>query len=273
MSFLEIRHFSVSYGSENILRDISFSLEEGTILGILGANGCGKTTLLKALCEILPHKGEAFLDGENLKTLSPKKMAGLCHYVPQKSGLSLSISARDVVLMGFNPRLKWLEYPDRTMKRKATEALERVGLGDWTDADFQTLSEGQKQLCVLARTLVDGGKMLFLDEPESALDFGGRYRLMELVRNWVTENRRGALVTLHDPQLALNSCDRLLLLKEGMIAGTIFPKTDSLEETEEKLRTIYGALSVAQCENKAGEKQWVLLKEADHGSADPHHFC
>ena len=171
MNFFTVNHLTAGYGSKSVLKDISFSLDRGCLLGILGANGSGKTTLLKALCNLLPHEGSCTLEGTPLEKLKPAQMAKLCGYIPQRSGISLHISALDVVLMGFNPHLGLLERPTAAMKTQALRMLALTGLEGKEASDYLTLSEGQKQLCILARTLCTGSRLLFLDEPESALDF------------------------------------------------------------------------------------------------------
>lgn len=108
MSFLSVEKISAGYGGHPILADVSFQLEQGCMMGILGANGCGKTTLLKTICGILPHKGTCLLEQAVLEQLSARRMARLVGYIPQRSGISIDISVLDVVLMSFNPRLgRW----------------------------------------------------------------------------------------------------------------------------------------------------------------------
>lgn len=261
MSILEVTELSAGYGARKVIENVSFSLEAGTTTGILGANGCGKTTLLKALCGILPSGGKISLLGSDPAALSPKKLARICRYIPQRSGISIDLPALDVVLMGFNPQLGLLEYPTAAMKAQAISALAQVGMAEKADTNYQTLSEGQKQLVILARTLLLNEGLLLLDEPESALDFGGRYRILELVRRWLGQPNRAAAVTLHDPQLALNTCDRLLVMKDGTILDTVHPSSDSPEKIEGVLQKIYGPLSVQVCYNREQKRQLVLLSE------------
>ena len=96
---------------QNVINNISFSAEEGSIVGILGENGCGKTTLIKAIANLIPHSGCCELDNLQLEHIPHKKLAQLCGYIPQKSGISIDISLLDVVMMGFNPELKLLQPP------------------------------------------------------------------------------------------------------------------------------------------------------------------
>ena len=263
MSFFSVNGLGAGYEKGYIVEDITFELGAGTIMGILGANGSGKTTLLKSICGILPHKGTCVLDGTVLEGLSSRNMARFCSYIPQRSGITIDISVLDVVMMGFNPRLGLLQRPDASMYEAAEKALVQVGLEGRAEENYLHLSEGQKQLCILARTLVTRSKLLLLDEPESALDFRYRYRMLELIRRWVSENRNAAVVTLHDPGLALNDCDRLLLLKDGHTLDVLSPRETDLGETEKALSQLYGAVSLQRCKNRGGREALIMLREED----------
>ena len=261
MSYLSVKRIGAGYGKHNVIENISFDLDAGTLTGIIGANGSGKTTLLKALCGILPHEGTCALENVTLEHLSARQIAKLVSYIPQRSGITIDISALDVVLMGFNPKLGLLEHPNGKMKDTAVGALEQVGLAGKEETNYLHLSEGQKQLGILARTLVSGSKLLLLDEPESALDFRFRHQMLSLLRSWVASQERSAIVTLHDPALALNFCDKLLLLSEGDILDILEPKTDPLDKMEQKLSMVYGPVSLQRCYNRKGEAQIVMLRE------------
>ena len=126
---------------------------------------------------------------------------------------------------------------------------------------YQHLSEGQKQLCILARTFVADSPLLLLDEPESALNFCFRYRMLSSIRSWLTKGDRCGVVALHDPALALNFCDELLLLSGGGLIGRIFPGADRLDKMEAMLEKIYGKISLLRCQNRSGQEQLVMLKE------------
>jgi iron complex transport system ATP-binding protein len=263
MSFLSVHDLTAGYGRQPVIERISFQLEAGCLMGIIGANGCGKTTLLKALCGILPHQGSCTLAGRILEQLSPRQIARQISYIPQRSGVSIDIAVLDVVLMGFNPQLGLLEHPTRRMKEAAHQALKQVGLGDKAEENYLHLSEGQKQLCILARTLVSDSSLLLLDEPESALDFRFRHQMLRLLRAWVASGNRSAVVTLHDPTLALNCCDRLLLLDGCGVLGTLEPRSTPLDDMERMLSRVYGSISLQRCQSRKGESQIVILREDD----------
>lgn len=261
MRFFSVEHLTTGYGKNSVVKDLSFAMDGGCLLGILGANGSGKTTLLKAVCGILPHTGSCTLEQNVLEELSPRQMARQCSYIPQKSGISIDISALEVVLMGFNPWLGLLERPGAAMREEACRMLALVGLEGKEESNYLTLSEGQKQLCILARTLCSRTRLLLLDEPESALDFRFRHRMLEILQDWLVQGERGAIVTLHDPLLALNYCHRLLILSEGRSLGMLSPKSDPLDRMEALLEQIYGRVSLVRLKNRSGREQLVMLKE------------
>lgn len=261
MSFFSVHDLSAGYAGSHIVQHISFSAQSGQLIGILGANGSGKTTLLKAICGILPHSGTCTLKGAPLEGLPPRKLAQQCSYIPQRSGISIDISALDVVLMGFNPQLRLLEHPSSAMRSAAEDALRQVGLGARIHDNYQFLSEGQKQLCILARTLVADSPLLLLDEPESALDFRFRYDILHHIQTWLHTGARCGIVTLHDPSLALNFCDRLIVLDHGTVLGQLHPGSDATEEMEAALTHIYGDISLLRCQTRSGQTQLVMLKE------------
>lgn len=265
MSFFEINHLSVGYDRSPVLEDVSFCAESGSITGILGANGSGKTTLMKAVCGILPHSGSCTLNDLVMEGLSPRRMAQICSYIPQKSGIGIDISVLDVVLMGFNAQLGLLQQPDTKMRSQAQHALDIVGLGDLAGRNYLKLSEGQKQLCILARTLVSRGKLLLLDEPESALDFRYRNHMLHLLKQWISEDMRCVLMALHDPQLALNNCDQLVLLQNGRVLDILHPASDSMERMEAALGRIYGKIQLVRLKMRSGKDQLVMLTEQEDG--------
>jgi len=252
---------AAGYGKRKVINNASFEVERGSVTALLGANGSGKTTLIKAVCSILPHSGECILDGIRLEDLSPRELSRLCSYIPQKSGISIDISALDVVLMGLNPYLGIFECPSRVSVEKAEEMLESVGLCDLKDANYMHLSEGQKALCIMARAFVSSPRLFVMDEPEASLDFSVRHKALSLIRERVEKNGTGALISLHDPSLALNFCDKILVLHNGTVLNTLFPKKDSLSSMEERLYPIYGRVSIVKCQRKDGGTSLVMLKE------------
>lgn len=248
--FFSIRNLSVSFDGKSILENVSFALEKGKLTGLLGVNGSGKSTLLKGICSICGTYESCTVAGEEIKKLSAKKTAQLISYIPQKSGIELSVSVLDTVLMGFNPVLGIFENPNEEQRKCAIKAICEVGLSEKIDDNYLTLSEGQKQLCILARTMVQNTKILLLDEPESSLDFINKRMLLKKVKETVYNKEKAALICLHDPMCALEFCDRLLIISDGKICESINSKEDSEEKISKALRTIYGNIEVFRHKGK-----------------------
>ena len=261
---LTVADLSVTLGSAPVLQDVSFSVPESApLVGVLGANGSGKTTLLRCIAELIPHKGHCTLCGTPLETLSAKDLARRVSYIPQQSGIGLSLSAREVVLMGFNPRLGVLQAPSPAMHAAAEQALAQVGLAGFADRDYLTLSGGEQQLCILARTLVQDTELHLLDEPDSALDLHNRVKMLQTVSALVHSGGKAALVCLHDPALALEFCDTLLLLRDGHLIAQLHPKTDPLPETEQQLAKVFGPVQLIRLTDAARQPRLVLLPKTN----------
>ena len=262
--FFAAEGLSVAFGERQVIRELSFSLERGTLTGLLGANGAGKSTLLRAICGLLPHRGRCVLAGEVLEKLSPRRLARRVSYIPQR-GSAAALPALEVALMGFHARLGLLERPSGAQRDAARAALEEVGAGALAQQDFRTLSEGQKQLVLLARTLVEDTGLLLLDEPDSALDFHNRHLILRTLRDLIGRGDRAGLLCLHDPALALEYCESLLVLQGPDRAVLLRPDRDPAPVMEAQLRQAYGPLELAQVRGRDGERRLVLLPERGQG--------
>lgn len=241
---LEVTAARAGYGGREVLHDVAYSLDKGELCMLLGANGSGKSTLLKAICGLIPAGGSCTLNGEELWDMSRRRRAQHIGYLAQRGGVSLSLSALDVVLMGYSPDLGLLERPGRTQIAAALAVMEELDAAQYADKDFLTLSEGQRQLVLFARTLVRRPPLLVLDEPDSALDPLNRRRVLGWLKRYAAETGAGVLLCSHDANLALRYADRLLLLREGRLDGNIV-LTDTGEGTlAAALSRIYGPVEV-----------------------------
>ena len=192
-----VNALSAGYGKKEIIHNISFVLESGSLTCLIGKNGCGKTTLMKSILNQIKHAGTCFLNGENLEYFGVRALAREVSYIPQRTGIGISLPVLEVVMMGYNPVLKLLERPSKKQIELAREALSAVGLSESEKQDFQTLSEGQKQLVLLARTMIEDTKLLLLDEPDSALDFQNRYMVLKELKKMVKEGGKAGLFSSH----------------------------------------------------------------------------
>jgi ABC-type Mn2+/Zn2+ transport system ATPase subunit len=205
-ALLSVKGLATGYGSERVLEGLSFELEPGERIGVLGPNGGGKTTLFKALLGMLP-----LLAGRI-------ESAGRFGYVPQteRSRLDYPVTALDVALMGALSRVAWWRPLGPTDRRDAQTALARVGLVDRAEEQFGELSGGQRQRVLVARALVQEGSVLLLDEPFTGVDQTSAELLDRLLGALVAEGR-GVLIATHDLEQA-RRWDRVLCLNRRQVA-------------------------------------------------------
>ena len=232
---MEIKNVAYHYkGGPQVLQDVSFTLEPGQFLAILGNNGAGKSTLLKCFNHILkPDAGEVLLDGENLLSMSAREVAKRVAFVSQ-SVPSTQMTVHDVVMLGRRPYMKWgFTEEDHAIVH---DAMHRLDVEDMRGRFLNQLSGGEKQKVMLARALAQQPKVLLLDEPTSALDIQNQYQVLNLVRSICHKDQITAIVVIHDLNLALRFCDRFLLLK----GGEVFRYGDRSVLDGEALRQVYG---------------------------------
>ncbi len=244
-NLLKIDNLSAGYGDKNVVKNVTLTIRKGEICALLGANASGKSTLIKAICSLIKRTGAVAVNGQDIAKLTDRRRARLISYIPQKSSLSLSIRAIDVVMMGFTPMLSLFGRPSDDMQNRAETALQSVGLQHVAQQDFQTLSEGQKQLVIIARALVQNTELLLFDEPDSALDFQNKYRVLSVVKQ-ITGSEKAALICLHDANLALKSCTRALLFKDGCIVHDLDLGTVTVPKLQAALCDIYGRVEVVE---------------------------
>lgn len=197
------------------LRGISLQLGEGTILYLLGRNGCGKTTLMSCLSGVLkPQRGTVSLHGRDLHAYTPAERARLIGLIPQLHTPAFNYSVREIVLMGRAPHLGLFAAPSRADYEIADAALESVGLADYRERPYTQLSGGERQLVLIGRGLAQQCRILLMDEPDAHLDLNNQLRVMERVARLAAEGL-SFIVTSHLPNNALMYAHRVLLMKRG----------------------------------------------------------
>lgn len=242
---LSVEHIRAGYGRHEVVHDVSLQVEAGEFCALLGLNGCGKSTLIRAIDGLLPvYAGRCLVDGRDCTHLNERQRACLMSYIPQRSSLITGKTVLDVVMMGHQAHLRLLDSPGRRHRAEALAALELLGLAGFAMRDYAELSEGQKQLVILARALVQDAPVMLMDEPDSALDFVNRNLVLDKVRSVLHDQGRAGLITLHDPNFALAYCDRLLLMRDGALIGAQCLAGASREAVEASLAKVYGAVRV-----------------------------
>lgn len=227
------KNIKKSIGNKEILQQINLDVKNKEFLGIIGPNGSGKSTFLKCVYRILkPSSGEIFFNGKNIDELSFRQTALDLAVVAQHNFYSFDFNVLDVVLMGRSPHKKILERDNKTDYDIAYKSLEIVGLKDFAERSFTTLSGGEQQRVILARALTQETESLILDEPTNHLDIKYQLQIMDIVKSL----NLTVIAAIHDLNIAAMYCDRLVALKDGQIVGAGKPK-DLL--TEKFIKDLY----------------------------------
>lgn len=234
MSILKIDGLSFRYPSLDVIDDVSFEVERGELVSIMGMNGAGKSTLLKCINRILKmSSGSVCVEDQDIEQLSSIELARRISFVVQNASFS-STSVYDAVLLGRKPYITW--NATKHDHELVTETLERMNLDGYALRDVTQMSGGEAQKVALARTVVQQTGVMLLDEPTSNLDLKNQLEVMSIIREEVRHRNVAAVVTMHDLNLALRFSDRFIMVKDRIIysAGGI----ETI--TPESIKDVYG---------------------------------
>lgn len=214
----ELQHVAVGYDAHPVLQDVSFTAQDGQITALVGTNGCGKTTLLKAIARQLPlQQGQILLQGRSIQSYDRKEFARAAAFMPQVRNIP-EITVRGLVSHGRFPYLG-LSRQMTTKDRAAVEkAMQATGVARWADRDLRELSGGERQRVYLAMALAQGGDTILLDEPTTYLDVAAQFELLELLQGLAGQGK-AVLLVLHDLAQALQYSDRVAVLAQGKLVA------------------------------------------------------
>ena len=216
---LEVENLSAGYDGTDVIRNITFGVKANENLAIIGPNGCGKTTLLKCISNILSFKGSITLDGRPFNKMKRRDISLKIAMLSQQTGIYFAYSVYDTVMMGRYLHIKdrFSHKPSLNDIRVVTEALEAVNLLSEKDREITKLSGGQLQRVFLARTLAQEPDLILLDEPTSHLDLKCQVEIVDYLKEWSSKEGRSVVGVLHDINLAMQLSDQMLLMKGGEI--------------------------------------------------------
>lgn len=217
---LQVSGLRCGYGKKNpveIVHGVDFAVGKGEFACIIGSNGCGKTTTLKAVMGLLPALGGTVLvNGQDVHRMNEKERAKHFAYIPQAHTPPFPFSVADVVMMGRTPYVNRLSRVTQRDRAVADDAMDQLGITHLAKAEYTSLSGGQRQLVLIARALTQESEMLIMDEPTAALDFGNQHLVLSCMKTLSKLGKAVVMVT-HDPDHALFCADRVIVMGKGRV--------------------------------------------------------
>lgn len=252
---LQIKNLGFSYGSTEILRGINMWLNPSEVLGIVGPNGTGKSTLLRCIDRILIPEGEVLLDGQEISGMSRVELAKRIGYVPQSMTGIFPATVFDMVLLGRRPHLSWRSSEEDI--DKVLEMLDLMDIKDLAMRNFNETSGGQQQKVLIARALAQDVDILLLDEPTSNLDIKHQLEVMEILTELSRTKGISVMMAIHDLNLASRYSDRIIMLNGGGIRDEGDPASVL---TAENIRSVYDVDVVVR--NEDGKPYMIPVRSS-----------
>jgi len=215
-----LRAEGVSFGYEGgfSLQDATVAVSPGSLTGLLGPNGCGKTTLLRLLCGVLrPQNGRVLLGDRDIESMARRDLARHVAVVPQETHPAFDYSVLEMVLMGRHPHLGAFQLEGPADLEIARTALAATGTAHLAPRNYMTLSGGEKQRVIIASALAQATELLLLDEPTASLDLGYQLEIAALLARLNREQNVTMVLATHDLNLAASLCDRLVVMRDGRV--------------------------------------------------------
>ena len=259
---IEVKSVFFRYHKEWVLQDVSFRVEKGEFVGLIGPNGSGKTTLLKVLYRLLsPQNGEVLFELVPLKRMDRKDIAKRIGVVAQETHLLFPFSVMEIVLMGRSPYLGHLMFESEKDLEIARKAMEWTETLPFSDRSIDELSGGERKRVFIARALAQEPEVILLDEPTANLDIHHQVDFLDLILTLNRERGLTIIMASHDMNIASEFCDRLILLQEGRIYKIGTPNEVI---TKENIERVYGCEVWVDQNPLSGMPRITLLKKGVH---------
>lgn len=243
-----------------VLKGLDCEIGAGEKVAVLGHNGAGKTTFFNVLAGLESgYDGSVSLDNVELKKMSRVEIARKIALVPQKHEPLFPFLTRDFILMGRYSKMSLLGNPDENDLHIVEKAAQETGADRFLDRPYNTLSGGEMQLALIARSLAQESDVMILDEPNTHLDFRNRFIVMDLVKRIAEARKVTLLMSLHDPNDVLHFADRVIVMHGGLIVADGRP----YEVINEKLLADYFGIRVKAISNSEGVLIFKAIEALD----------
>ena len=251
------RSLRYNYDRKVVLDGVDLDIRDGETIGILGPNGCGKTTLLKNLNKNLtPMEGCVILDDVDMKEILKKDIAKKIAVVPQTNEIRFAFTVRDVVAMGRMPFQGLMSGESEEDIKIIEEALERTGLTEFAERHINTMSGGERQRVIIARALVQTPRILLMDEPTLHLDICAQFDVLDVVQKLSKEENLTVVIVSHDLPMVVRYCDRIMMLKDHRIFALGTPEEVL---TPENIRAVFNIDAVLEKDAITGQNHVKLI--------------
>ncbi len=225
-SILEVKDLSIGYGKTVVIDGVSFESQSGELTGIVGANGIGKSTLLRTLGNLQASlSGSISIAEKSINNINPIDFASKVSVVLTEPIASKNLTVQELIALGRQPYTNWIGTLTENDIRKISEALHMVELHDLRDSKCYELSDGQLQRVMVARALAQDTPLILLDEPTTHLDLYHKVQTLKLLNVITKKTKKAILFTSHEIEMVLQLCDKIILLKE---TGSTFGTPDQL---------------------------------------------
>ncbi|HHV23572.1 MAG TPA: ABC transporter ATP-binding protein [Methanosarcina sp.] len=212
---ISVENLTLSYEKNLVLNNVNFSIKKGSVVTLVGPNGCGKTTLLKIINGFLrQNEGTVYIDSRNIEKIANRDLARILGHVSQMHKSSFPFSVLDVVLTGRMPYISIFSTPGKEDVEKAYEVLEFMGIAHFAQRPYTQISGGERQMVMIAKALAQEPDFLLLDEPTSFLDLKNQIHVLKTIISLAKTRNITVLMTLHEPNHALLFSDEIILLRK-----------------------------------------------------------
>jgi iron complex transport system ATP-binding protein len=241
---LTIEDISFSYKEKPVLENVGLQVIKGEIIGILGPNGCGKTTLLKLLNRNLhPKAGKVMMEGTDLEEISKRRIARHIAVVPQSNEIRFAFSVRDIVTMGRMPFLDRFQGESSDDMAIVDEAMAKTSITAFADRPINTMSGGERQRVIIARALAQRPEIILLDEPTLHLDINHQFEVLELMKKLSDEEDLTVVIVSHDLPMVVKYCDRIVLIHDHKVFAIGTPEEVL---TKENMKVVFNINAVLE---------------------------
>lgn len=239
---VSLQNLQVGYGKKTVLDDINFHALKGQMVCLLGPNGAGKTTILRTISgHLKPISGNIFINGDNLDSINKKQLSKILSIVLTERIEPGLFTAGDIVAFGRHPHINFFGKLAENDRKIVNSSLETVDALELQHRYYSTLSDGEKQKIMIARALCQRPQLMILDEPTSHLDVKNRIEVLTILRKMTMQTGITAIISLHDVDLALKTCDIVVLIGDGKILDWGSPEKVVGPNTITKLYNITSA--------------------------------